>query len=174
MVKIFLMRHGQTDYNFQHLIQGFSDIKLNETGRNQARECVGKFEDLKFDRIYSSTLLRAIETAEIATGVTNDEIIKIKDLSEQNFGDREGTSCIEESSWEIRKNPPNGETIEDFKKRVIKAYYDVVEKSSDMSCILIVTHGGVIEILLSELRNISHTEAFKLKIENCQVFEIEQ
>ena len=72
---IYLVRHGQTDWNIEKKTQGHTDIPLNGTGKRQAEELAEKIADLKIDRIISSDLLRARETAEIMNWKAFHEIL---------------------------------------------------------------------------------------------------
>jgi len=65
MKNIYLVRHGQTDWNVQERWQGITDNPLNETGRGQAREVAKEVSKIKIDHIFSSDLIRAVETAQI-------------------------------------------------------------------------------------------------------------
>ena len=65
MVKVILIRHGETDWNTQQIFRGRIDIPLNESGLAQARAVRESLKDTKIDRIYSSPLSRAFETARI-------------------------------------------------------------------------------------------------------------
>ena len=94
-MKVYIVRHGQTDWNVQHKAQGRSDIPLNETGRRQAEELRDKIKDIKFDAVYASPLKRARETAEIATD-GEYKIVFDDRLMERSFGDFEGKEI---SSW---------------------------------------------------------------------------
>lgn len=89
-MRIYIARHGQTDWNVQHKAQGHSDIPLNEAGIQQAEALRDNIKDIKFTAVYASPLKRAAKTAEIATSgkypITFDER-----LAERSFGDYEGT-----------------------------------------------------------------------------------
>ncbi len=88
-MKIYLARHGQTDWNLEMRAQGRIDLSLNATGRAQAEEMRENIKDLEFDAVYASPLKRAAETAEIAVGDRYD--INYHDLLiERSFGDFEG------------------------------------------------------------------------------------
>ena len=64
---IYLVRHGQTDWNLEGRYQGRIDIKLNSKGIEQAKEIKEKLKEIKFDKVFSSPLKRALETAQIIT-----------------------------------------------------------------------------------------------------------
>lgn len=83
---IYLVRHGETEWNVKKLIQGQKDIPLNEKGKKQA----GKLKKIKFDAIYSSDLKRAAETAKIIAGKRRLKIIKSTALRERYFGKFQG------------------------------------------------------------------------------------
>ena len=89
-MNIYFVRHGQTDYNLKEIIQGASDIELNETGIKQAYQTKEKLKDIKFDKIYSSPLKRAKKTAEII-GEDRKITVEVDDrLKEISFGINEG------------------------------------------------------------------------------------
>ena len=72
--QIYFLRHGQTDNNREGRMQGRVDIPLNETGRAQARCAAQRLKSISFDAVYSSPLRRAVETAQIVTGLPTQEI----------------------------------------------------------------------------------------------------
>ena len=91
---LYIMRHGRTDWNAAHKLQGCSDIPLNNEGRQMAEEAHKKYKDLKFDVCYCSPLIRARETAEIFLRGTNVPIIEDKRLHEMSFGIYEGVEHV--------------------------------------------------------------------------------
>lgn len=96
---IYVIRHGQTDQNQSGLLQGRSNTRLNENGVRQAEKAGEYFrsQGIRFDRCYSSPLDRAVKTAKIVTGFSDDEIVKDDLLLEMDYGPYEGISL---------KNPP--------------------------------------------------------------------
>lgn len=159
-MKLLLVRHGQTDWNFTQRFQGHSDIPLNDTGRGQARSLAMRLSSQPFDVVYSSDLGRAFETANIlAAG--KGEVKTDARLRELNFGEWEGLTYYEIeqkqpeklATWEkdVYKNaPPNGETVEQLSKRVQCALDDLHEMHSDQT-MLIVAHGGVLQSLVCQV-----------------------
>ena len=93
-MNVFVIRHGETDWNKEWRLQGRTQIRLNERGREQARETAAglKKQGIIFDRVYSSPLLRAVETAEILSGFTLENIATDERIIELCFGKAEGTT----------------------------------------------------------------------------------
>lgn len=89
---LYLIRHGETDWNREKRLQGQSDIPLNETGKAQANELVPVISRLKVEAVFSSDLVRAHETARIAIGESRITIHKDTRLREANIGEAEGLS----------------------------------------------------------------------------------
>ena len=87
---IYLIRHGQTNWNAERKIQGQTDIPLNQIGQQQAKDVSEEISKLKIDKIFSSDLLRARETAEIINEKIGAKIEYDKRLREVNYGNYEG------------------------------------------------------------------------------------
>lgn len=150
MAKIYIVRHGQTDYNKKELFQGQIDIPLNQTGLAQAHDAAEQLKDIKFDAVYSSPLSRARETCEIIlnNNAYDGKILFDKRLMERSFGICEGESAKERfdkfGSWWDLSSPhvfEGGESIDDMFKRVHNFLNDI--KGKYKGNILIVMHGGV-------------------------------
>ncbi len=149
-MKLYIARHGLTDWNVQHKAQGRPDIPLNATGLKQAEALRDRIKDIKFDAVYASPLKRARETAEIAT----DGKYKIQfddRLMERSFGDFEGkvvNSWIEATGYDIgdlklNTNVGNIESVKDILVRTKAVLDDIKSKHSNDETILIVAHGQV-------------------------------
>ena len=91
-MELYLIRHGQTDWNKEGRLQGSVDIELNENGRAMAKAAGIRLNEVFFDKIYSSPLKRAYETAELIRNNRNLEIIVDESLREISFGAMEGTT----------------------------------------------------------------------------------
>ena len=100
-MNIYVIRHGQTDYNVRKLFQGQMDINLNEVGKKQAEETAKKFEGVKIDNIISSPLSRAYETAQYISEVTKTPIEIEEGLKERSFGQMEGKENREDCNIEM-------------------------------------------------------------------------
>lgn len=140
---IYIVRHGQTNWNLEGRTQGHIDIQLNETGINQAQLLKEKLKDIKFDKVFSSPLKRAYETASI---ITNNNIVKDNRLIERYGGTLEGT-LAKDNPKDIRYNDPNEtrfeiENILDFRGRIFD-FFDEITTNYPNKNILVVTHAGV-------------------------------
>lgn len=168
-MNIIVVRHGQTDWNLNDLVQGRTDIDLNETGYSQAYETANNLSDFSFDYIYSSPLLRAFKTANIICN-NKDISITIDDrLNERNYGDFEGqnTSIKEYWNYELNLSDHNVESLEhlynrvfDFLKYLINSY-----EKQDVN-ILIVTHDGINICIDSIIKNTTEN-LLNLRLKNC-------
>lgn len=150
MTSLYLVRHGETDWNAQKRIQGRTDIPLNETGRAQARTTGELLARRSWDGIYSSPLSRARETAEIigaAVGIPGVGVID--EIGERNYGAAEG---LEDSQIEAQfpgDTPvPGRETHGEVAARVLPALLDLGVAHPGQS-LLVVSHGGVIRSVLN-------------------------
>lgn len=184
MTKIYLTRHGETVWNRQQRFQGHKNSELTDKGILAAELLADRIEDIELDYIVSSPLLRAYNTAEIARGNKDVQIIKYDGLKEINLGEFEGMSYVDIKSKhtellaEIEKDPfnnryPNGENLQEFYKRVVKVFTEVVDKYRNKST-LIVAHGGTLKCIEAYIRK------FKLSsdwmgnvVKNCSLSYIE-
>ena len=102
-MKIYIVRHGQTDWNKARRIQGQVDIPLNEFGRHLARETARGLRDVRFDACFTSPLSRAKETAQIILAGRDVPVIDEPRLEEMSFGVYEGKCCAGDN-WELPEN----------------------------------------------------------------------
>ncbi len=145
MVELWLVRHGETDWNLRHLLQGWVDTPLNRTGRRQARRLAEALSGRTFVGVWSSDLTRAVETARLAFG----EPSRSQALRELDFGDIQGLNW-QDLSPEIRNKmlafddfaAPGGESHRQMETRVVKFLGGLSDGAH-----LVFTHGGVIRML---------------------------
>ncbi|MHC1684437.1 MAG: histidine phosphatase family protein [Clostridiaceae bacterium] len=161
--RVFLIRHGETEYNVQGRFQGSKDINLTENGIAQAHQLKERFQN-KFDYIFSSPLTRAYETAKILASVNGTEAIKVDNLREINFGEWEGLTAKEvkdtyPDALELWKNDEiegplvGGDvTMKLAAIRGKECIMDIV-KEHPGSKIAIVAHGAIIRCAISEIFN---------------------
>lgn len=177
-MKITLVRHGQTEYNYQERLQGKINNLLNDTGRRQVYKLKEKIKDEKFDICFSSPLIRTMETAMILVG-DKTEIIRDNRLIERDLGNLEGHHVNEydsEKYWDYRLNCNDGnvEPIQNVFKRAKEFIDDMSNKYQDKS-ILVVSHGAVIKAMHHILHQTDlNCNLCNFKIDNCFIEKIEK
>ena len=147
---LYLVRHGETDWNLAHRIQGNTDVPLNRTGRAQARAAGRLLAGREWIAIVASSLSRARDTASIiAAELGLPEPTTLDALMERNYGSAEGLSYSEIDARFPGDTPvPGRETREEVVERVLPALLHLAERHRDQS-VIVVTHGGVIRSLLN-------------------------
>lgn len=158
---IYLIRHGETDWNRDKRFQGQTDVPLNQLGREQAAALVPFMQSLKIDCIFSSPLSRAYETAQIATEDLGIPIQKDSRLKETNIGEAEGLTfdAMEEKfgangiqrwrSYEERDldfKYPQGETKRQLMYRVREVVLEIAQTQGRQN-VAIFAHGMVMRAL---------------------------
>ena len=167
-MKIYLTRHGETEWNLEGRLQGSLDAKLTKKGIDEATMLGESLKEVEFDMIFSSPLSRALDTANIVKGNKEIEIIAHENLKEISFGDWEGMlhKEIEESHAERYNNfwmkphlyePLNGETYDEFTDRIQQVINEIVEHK-DKKNVLVVAHAGVVKGFYKILKNLSIKE----------------
>ncbi|HDQ13796.1 MAG TPA: histidine phosphatase family protein [Sediminispirochaeta sp.] len=144
--RLCLVRHGETDWNKKRLIQGITDIPLNEAGRDQARQCAQVLSQDPWDLMYSSPLRRAFETARIIgeeIGFSSRDIKTEIDLQERNFGEAEGMEIFPRKELFHDTEIPGAETKEELQTRATYCLEKIARRHRGKR-IVIVTHGGLI------------------------------
>ena len=151
--ELYLVRHGETDWNQQRRIQGLTDIPLNDVGREQARATGRLLARRSWDGVYSSPLGRALETASIIAdelGLPAPETIDA--LVERNYGEAEGMNFIEvERRYPNRSGVPGQESREDVVARVLPALRELALAHPDQA-LVVVSHGGAIRAVLTAVQ----------------------
>jgi broad specificity phosphatase PhoE len=162
LTKIYIVRHGETEWNVLRKMQGHSDIPLNALGEEQAKNLAQELKDIKLDLAFSSDLMRAKRTAEIVALEHRLEVQTTELLRERNSGDFEGQSyevldtynkLLDKLSDQERysyKIPPERESDEELINRIIPFMRETAITHPDKT-ILMATHGGVIKTLLIHL-----------------------
>ena len=177
MKKIYLARHGQTDANNSLTFQGHIDNHLNSKGLLQAKKIVDYFTNHNLPKIYTSDLIRTVETARPTAEIHKSEIVKIPALKEISFGEWEGLTYDEiKAKWpkdiEIFFKKPaavkisGGESFSEVQNRAWEAFKEIVQEYDDESDIFIVSHGGTVRTILCAVMNLDLNEMWKISIDN--------
>lgn len=161
MPRIFLIRHGETEWNRLGRYQGSSDIPLSDTGREQACLLAAQLKDKHIDAVWSSPLKRAVDTARLVAAPHGLAVEIHRDLREIEMGQWEGLTIPQvEARWgqhfsRWRQNPlsapapPAGEDYRAFRRRCIGVLDEIAEGYGQKEQLAVVCHGGVIKAVLT-------------------------
>jgi broad specificity phosphatase PhoE len=202
-MRIILLRHGESEGNLKKLFCGITDVLLTDKGRSQAENAGQFLSKYKIEKIFSSPLTRAIDTAHIAGDVERESLDIRHDFREMDFG-----VCEKLTYEEIIKNYPehakkwseqdfefkftDGESMMELYNRVVSEFKkikkEIIEiENSDKSSVvegfedsnniekyyLITAHSGIIRSILSHELSGSVDNCWKYKVENCGVVVLE-
>lgn len=165
---IALVRHGETNFNKAHILQGQLDTSLNDTGIQQAWICgeLLKSTNINWSTIYSNSLKRAAQTAQIFSQILNKKIKFDDNLKERDYGEATGLSYEKYKKLLNDKKDIGIEKNHNFELRVISAFHKIIEFERPNNFIL-VSHGGCIS------RIISNVVSMKIYIENASPIFLE-
>jgi broad specificity phosphatase PhoE len=180
VLRIYVARHGQTDWNKAGRMQGQKDIPLNETGRGQARELADRMAGVPLDAIYTSALQRSRQTAEPLQG--RAPIVALAGLNEQSLGAFEGVSKEDEdrarrADYERREKDPEdtldgGESTSQHFIRV-KAAVQTIRDQHPRGNVLIVAHGGTNVLILRSLLGLDPDQASPINQASDELYMVE-
>ncbi|HEV2141111.1 MAG TPA: histidine phosphatase family protein [Candidatus Dormibacteraeota bacterium] len=182
--RLVLIRHGQSTWNREHRIQGQSDPSLSPEGLRQAELLGERFDGRTFAGFYASDLKRSFETAEVIGSMVGLAPQPVVALREIYLGEWEGlktdeiatrfpeawAAWVEEPDWDV---VPGGEGAALFDARVGAAIDDIFARHPQGD-VLIVTHGGVIQIALHRIVGRASRGLFPFKIQNASISLIEK
>ncbi|MBI4550434.1 MAG: histidine phosphatase family protein [Candidatus Omnitrophica bacterium] len=180
-MRLFLLRHGETDWLAEGRLQGNAPVPLNARGREQARLAAGAVRNIRPARIFSSTLLRARQTAEIIAGECGMPHESDARLNEIFFGDWEGRHHADLEAgypalyrdWlELKPDfsPPAGECVTSVAGRV-RHFFEALRPSSET--VVAVSHGGPIRLLLLDLLGAPLQLFRAIPLDPCSMFLVE-
>ena len=151
-MNIYLIRHGQTDWNLQGKLQGREDIELNDAGRKQAEKSALALKDTGVKFILTSPLIRAVETARIISkAIEGSEVIIEEDLIERDFGVLSGMTYDRKKYFDtFGKGEESMEPFDKLSKRLMDCILKNVNKYKGQD-IIMVSHGAAINAVLSVL-----------------------
>ncbi len=157
-MRIYIVRHGETEANKNGYLQGWTDVPLNENGRIIAELTGRGIKGIRFDHCISSPLIRAKETAEILLRESGNSVsISFDDrIKEMNFGSLEGVSVRDGKLIQFLKEPivdykfPDGESFQEVMKRTQEFLKELISKD-DGKTYLVSTHGCALRAMLNFL-----------------------
>ena len=181
---LYIMRHGRTDWNDLHKLQGRTDIPLNDEGRRMAEKAAEEYRGIPLDVCWSSPLVRALETAEIVLRGRNVPVFTDNRLREMSFGEYEGL----ENSFSIPDCPVNvifqhpeqythsvggAETFEELFARTGEFLREVIDPLlAEGKNVLIVGHGAMNLSIIGRIRNIPLRDFWSPGLENCRMIRL--
>jgi broad specificity phosphatase PhoE len=183
-VRLVLIRHGQSTWNREHRIQGQLDPPLSPEGMRQAELLGARLAGRRFAAFYASDLKRAFETAEAIGALVGLQPQPMTSLREIFLGEWEGlrteeiaqrfpeawAAWVEEPDWDV---VPGGEGTGAFEQRVATALEDIYQRH-EHGDVLVVTHGGVIEVALHRVTGHPSRALFPFEIQNASISLLEK
>ncbi|MBS1707372.1 MAG: histidine phosphatase family protein [Armatimonadetes bacterium] len=180
MMRLYLVRHGQTAWNADGRAQGHSDVDLDDNGLAQAEILKDALVSSGARRILSSDLKRCVATAKPLATALNLEITQREALRERTFGVLEGKHYTDLRFWfqaesraqglsEFELRPDNGESVKDVWKRLTPIDREI-NRGSDHA--VVIAHGGTCALLLARLVNATVESSRSFRFENASITEL--
>jgi len=178
---LVLIRHGQSLWNAENRFTGWTDIDLSKKGEKEAKAAGEKLENVSFDVVHTSALMRAQRTAEIIikNNKISENIPTYKDerLNERHYGSLQGLNKTETAekygpeqvhiwrrSFDIA--PPDGESLKMTAERTLPYFKeDVLKHLNEGKNVLISAHGNSLRSIVMHIENISKEDIVKLEIQ---------
>ena len=180
LAKLILIRHGQSIWNAENRFTGWTDVELSDKGIKEAEDAGRELEDVKFDVIHTSNLIRAKRTAEIvlsANSASFDVETKIDwRLNERNYGSLQGQNKAETAekhgSEQVRiwrrsfdVAPPDGESLEMTAKRTIPYFKEEIFPDLEAGMnVLVSAHGNSLRSIVMYIERISPSDIVSFEI----------
>jgi broad specificity phosphatase PhoE len=179
-MRLLLIRHGQTEWNAAHRAQGHADIPLDEVGQQQAQAVADHLANREIHEVWSSDLLRAMQTAEPVARSAGATLRTVELLRERSFGEWEGlhfreiganidAASVAQGVHKADVRPPGGESIRDVWNR-LSTLPELIAKTQKP--VAIVSHGGTLSLVLAKLIGGSLVTARAFSFHNASVTEL--
>ena len=172
-VRIYLARHGETEWNRETIFRGSKDIELNENGLRQARALAAAIKDVKFSAVYSSPLSRARKTAKLSAAPHKLDLNIDQNLSDICYGDWEGMTLKQVEAeysdlykqWENQPHTvtfPGGDSLQIVQQNITRFLENMLEKHASET-ILVVAHRAVNKVMLCHLLGLDGSWFFRIR-----------
>ena len=175
-MKLYVARHGQTQYNAENRVCGSTNLPLTEVGKQQAKTLAEKVKDLGIDVIIASPMTRAMQTAGAVSLATGIPVMMDDRLREHDYGAFEGADRAGDDYWQQKymfaAKFPKGESVLQLAHRVYSLIEDVKKAYPDKT-VLLVCHGGVSRMIKTYFEDMTNEEFFHYSPENAFVAEYE-
>jgi broad specificity phosphatase PhoE len=174
-LRLYIARHGETDWNVQHRLQGWTDIPLDETGRKQAAALAESLKGVHIDAIYSSTLSRSRATAQTVAGRTMT-VKSLDGLRERNYGHFQGGSDTAAeyvkrmNVWDDRLD--DGESLNELLARTRDSVAQI-RREHPAGNVLIVAHRITNQMILRALLDLTPEQTVQITQDNDEVYLVE-
>ena len=183
MIRIILLRHGETTWNIEGRYQGQEDTPLSERGWDQGRKAALALKDVPIDRAISSPLSRSYETCRLAADFHHLPVMNDERLTEISHGLWEGIHADEIEArypeefrlWHTRPDRvqmPEGENLEDVRKRAREAF-DEYAKIYDGETVLVAAHDAVNKAIICDLLGLDMSHFWQIKQDNACINVLE-
>lgn len=181
---IFFVRHGLTDWNIQRRFQGTCDIPLNDAGLAQAQTAAVRCRELKLERIYHSTLLRAAQTAQAVADASGAPLIPCPGFNEVSLGVFQGLNHEQARAQypqayadyfadRINAAPPEGESLHQVQQRALRALSRIEQNAAGCERIAVVSHGALLKTLMAAIAGIPLEHFARFDVSNGSISVIE-
>jgi len=174
--RLYIARHGETDWNVQHKLQGMTDIPLNENGRRQAQALAESLKGVHLDAIYSSTLSRSRVTAETVAASMSMKVQSLDGLRERSYGHFQGGSDTDpdyvkrQYVWDDRLD--DGESLNQLLARTRDSLARI-RREHPAGNVLVVAHRITNQMLLRALLDLTPEQTVKITQDNDEVYLVE-
>ena len=169
MTTIILVRHGENEWVKQHRLAGWIEgVHLNENGHSQAKAAAERLAHLPITAVYSSPVIRCVETAKYIGNALDKELILLEEVGEVRYGDWEGAEIkklAEKPEWKVvqffpsRMRFPNGEALREVQFRAIQALEKLAETHGD-EMLVVTSHADLIKLVLAHFLGV-HIDLFQ-------------